>query len=78
MIKRIFHEHPQSVGEGYAEHLVVAGAFGVTLILAGLACLAHALIPALFERTGSSAVERLYERMTVKRRRVQGVVIAAD
>ncbi len=79
MIERVFNKHPHSVGESYGEHLVVAGRFGVTLIVAGLACLAHALVPALFERTGSAAIERLHNRMLVNRRRIpQGDAIAAD
>jgi hypothetical protein len=70
MIGRLFNEHPHSVGESYGEHLVVAGGFGMTMIVAGLACLAHGLFPALFERTGSAAIERLHAAMLVKRSRI--------
>lgn len=79
MIQRFFNQHPNSVDESYGEHLAVAGGFGITLIVAGLACLVHALVPALFEQTGSATVERLYDRMLVnRRRRVQGDAIAAE
>lgn len=69
MIERLFIEHPRSVGENYAEHLQMAGSFGASMIVAGLACLVHALIPALFEKTGSSAITRLHDRMVLNRRR---------
>jgi hypothetical protein len=33
------------------------------MVAGGLACLAHALVPALFERTGSRTIKRLYAEM---------------
>jgi Family of unknown function (DUF6356) len=69
MIERYFLKHPRSVGESYAEHLGSAGQFGATMILAGMACLVHALIPGLFVKTGSAAIARLYDRMVAKRLR---------
>ena len=71
MIERYFSEHPRSVGESYGEHLQTAGWFGMTMIVAGLACLVHALIPGLFIKTGSAAIGRLHHRMIVSRSRVQ-------
>lgn len=59
-----FTTHPASVGETYAEHLVVAGSFGGRLLLAGLACLVHGLFPFLFVRTGSRTIAELHRRMT--------------
>lgn len=67
MLNRLFTEHPRSVGESYGRHLIVAGGFGVTMIGGGLACLVHAVLPALFTRTGSTIVARLHERMTANR-----------
>ena len=69
MIKRFFIQHPRSVGETYAEHLVMAGGFGASMIGAGLACLIHALIPGLFEKTGSAVIARLHDRMVANRTR---------
>jgi hypothetical protein len=63
-------EHPRSVGESYGEHLVVAGSFGVTMIGAGIACMVHAIVPGLFTRTGSWAIEHLHGRMVTNRHRV--------
>ena len=69
----------RTFGESYGGHLVVAGGFGVTLIVAGLACLVHAPVPALFERTGRAAIARLHNRMLVNRRRIaQGDAVAAE
>ena len=67
---RAFTEHPASVGESYTEHLAQAACFGVRMIGAGIACLVHALLPFLFERTGSAAIAELHDRMIVNRRRV--------
>ena len=64
---RPFTEHPAAVGESYAEHLAVAGSFGARLLLAGLACLVHGLLPFLFTRTGSRAVAQLHHEMTTHR-----------
>ena len=45
----------------------MALSFAGALALAALACAVHALLPFLFEKTGSRAVERLYERMVSHR-----------
>jgi hypothetical protein len=65
---RAFTDHPASVGETYLEHLARATCFGVRMIAAGIACLVHALLPFLFERTGSAAITELNDRMVVNRR----------
>lgn len=64
MLKRLFVEHPQSVGESYGEHLSVASWYGLRLLGAGLACMVHAVLPFLFVRTGSATIERLHGHMT--------------
>lgn len=67
MIERLFIEHPRSVGETYLEHLQNAAGFGATMVIAGSACLVHALVPGLFMKTGSAAIRRLHDRMIVNR-----------
>ena len=69
MLRRLFTEHPASVDETYLEHMQVATSFGTHMILAGLACLVHAVFPFLFVKTGSLAIAALHERMVSKRRR---------
>jgi hypothetical protein len=70
----LFKDHPDSVGETYLEHQRHALAFGGTMVLAGIACIVHGLIPAIFLTTGSRAVARLHERMVMRR----GVTNAAN
>ena len=69
MIKRLFTEHPASVDETYVEHLFAASSFSIRMFVASLACLVHAVLPFLFVKTGSVAIEELYERMVANRRR---------
>jgi hypothetical protein len=62
------NKHLDEVGETYGEHFVHAGGYGVTLVVAGLACLVHAALPFLFERTGSDAIRTLHGRMASRGR----------
>jgi len=64
-LHRLFRAHPISMGESYWQHQRHALQFGSTLVIAGFACVIHALVPALFPRTASSAVVRLREQMAV-------------
>ena len=64
---KLFTEHPASVGETYGEHMVMAGSFALRLFLASLACLVHALLPFLFEKTGSCMIDDLHDRMVANR-----------
>ena len=66
LIRHLFDEHPRSVGESYAAHFRTAARFGLTMVSGGIACFAHALVPALFERTGSRTIKRLYAEMTAR------------
>jgi len=67
MLRRWFLSHPAQLGETYVEHMEVAGSFGFQLLGAGLACLVHAIIPCLFERTGSTTIASLHQRLVVGR-----------
>jgi len=69
---RFFTEHPASVGESYGRHLRRATIFGVRMVLAGMACLVHALLPFLFVHTGSRAVAELNESMSRRAARSGG------
>ena len=51
--------HLEEAGESYLEHLRFAALVGLMLVGAGLACIIHALVPALCTRTASRMVERL-------------------
>ena len=67
MFDRLFRDHPRSVGETYFEHLRAASGFGGTMLVAGTACLIHAVIPSLFVLTASKAIMRLHDRMVTNR-----------
>ena len=62
-----FTRHPHEVGETYGEHFAVASGFGTSMILGGLACLVHAVLPFLCTTTGSRTIRRLHERMVTHR-----------
>jgi hypothetical protein len=68
-LQRLFTEHPGSVGETYGEHMVRASCFGGRMVVAGLACMVHALLPFIFVHSGSEAIDELHARMQATRRR---------
>jgi len=68
-LRNLFTDHPATVGETYWQHLGAAWGFSWRLMLASLACLLHALLPFLFEKTGSRAITALHDRMVVNRQR---------
>lgn len=70
-ILKAFTAHPQSVGETYLEHMGVASRCGASMVVAGLACIVHALLPFMFVRTASDCLTRLYQRMVAQRSRLQ-------
>ena len=65
---RLFNDHPASVGENYGQHLIHASGFGFRMMLGGLACMVHGLLPFLFVKTGSQQIAALYDRMVANRR----------
>jgi len=62
-----FTEHPASVGETYFEHLCSALSFCGKMTIALLACLVHAFLPFLFEKTGSQMICGLMDGMVHNR-----------
>ena len=70
MLDDLFLRHPRSIGENYAQHFATAFEVGLRLVAAGAACLVHAFLPALFERTASRTVSALHTRMVVNRQRM--------
>jgi len=67
MFRRLFLDHPASVGESYGEHFGVASRFGVTMIAAGVAALIHGILPFAFKTTGSRTIIRLHRQIAEKR-----------
>jgi hypothetical protein len=67
MFKKLFVEHPESVGESYFQHMGMAFSFGFSMLGAGLACIIHGLIPGLFTTTGRTTITCLHDRLVVNR-----------
>lgn len=66
-ITRLFTQHPASVGETYLQHLRTALSFGFRMVVGGIACLVHSLLPFMFVRTASQCIEQLHDRMVMHR-----------
>jgi hypothetical protein len=77
-LRRLFTEHPASVGETYFEHLGTAIGFSTRMVLGGVACFLHALFPFAFRRTGSECIQQLHDRMVMNRTRHAHSTARAD
>ena len=64
-----FTEHPNAVGETYAQHALFAMRYGAKMTLGGLAALAHGLFPFLFRTTGSRITDELAATLAEARER---------
>jgi len=69
--KKVFLEHPNSIGESYFQHLSFAFRTGVSLTLAGIACTIHAIFPCIFKEAASSKVQQLYKSFSTDENRSQ-------
>ena len=63
MLDKLLMDHPRDIGETYGEHAGHAVYIGLKMLGAGLACLVHAVLPGLFVRTASEAVEDIQNLM---------------
>ena len=59
----LFTAHPQSVDEGYLEHMRFAATFGFWLALAAGAAFVHAILPFACEKTASNIIKRLHAKI---------------
>jgi len=64
-----FTEHPNDVGETYAQHAAFAMRYGAKMTLGGLAALAHGLCPFLFRTTASRITDELASTLEQARNR---------
>jgi hypothetical protein len=67
MFGRLFTEHPKSLGMSWAGHGAGAVIIGARMVGAGMACIIHAAVPALFTETAGRTVMSLHDHM-VKRK----------
>jgi hypothetical protein len=63
MLGRLFNDHPKSLGMSWATHGAGAIAIGARMIGAGVACVIHAIVPALFTETAGRTVTSLHDHM---------------
>lgn len=63
MIAKLFIDHPRAIGETYAQHAATALSFGARMVVGGLACMVHAIIPGVFVKTASRTVVQLDAEM---------------
>ena len=68
LFRSLFTEHPASVDETYLEHFGSAIYFGTKMIVAGVACVVHGVLPAVFVTRGSDTVRALHERVMKRRK----------
>ena len=69
-LRRLFTDHPSTVGETYTQHFVSAAGFAIQMMIGAICCLVHAVLPFLFQTTGSGKIQRLYSEMVMHRIRI--------
>ena len=67
MFRRLFVDHPASVGESYTEHFGVASRFGVKMIVGGIGAVIHGVLPFACKSTASRTVDALHAEIVAKR-----------
>ena len=63
MFAKLFLDHPRIVGESYFQHMGVALSFAGPVLVAGMAAVVHAIVPGLFQKTGSRTILTLHQRI---------------
>lgn len=53
-------DHLDTVGEDYGAHRRFAFSVGWSMVIAGIACILHGLVPAIFTDTASRTIRRLH------------------
>ena len=56
-------KHLHDAGESYTQHLLFALSIAMKMLVAGMQCFLHALIPRIFKASGSNAIKELYNRI---------------
>lgn len=76
--RRLFIDHPASVGETYGQHFLHAIGFAGRMLWGGIACLIHAFVPGFCCTTGSQLIGELHDKMIVNRRQLSQRAIPAE
>ena len=59
-------KHLKDVNETYVCHFIKAAGFAVNTFLVSLVFLVHAIFPFLFERTGSTQLQRILDKIKLR------------
>ena len=54
-------EHLNEINETYFQHMAVAFKIAINMLLTGVICLIHGLIPGLFKKTASNMIVKMHE-----------------
>lgn len=73
LIRNIFCQHPNTVGETYFVHMFYCMKTALLFILYSLIICIHGLIPALFTTTASSCIEKLYNSLHLRREKAKSM-----
>ena len=63
MIK-VSQENLNEVNDTYHQHMRIAFKIGFTMLVTGVFCLIHGLIPTLFKKTGSNQIAKMYKMIS--------------
>ncbi|RDI42580.1 DUF6356 family protein [Aquicella lusitana] len=75
-MKNIFTDHPKSIGESYLQHFKFAFLFGMNMLIAGVACLVHAIFPFLFQKTGSNILLKMTRHFVERMPRTEDRIVS--
>ena len=62
--------HLKDTNEGYFQHMVCAAKYGIRMILAGIACIIHAIIPDLFVTTASDTMKNIIADVAKRKEKI--------
>ena len=54
-------DHLNEVNETYLQHMTITFKIGFIMLVTGVFCLVHGLIPGLFKKTGSNQIAKMCE-----------------
>ena len=57
-------EHLNEVNETYLQHMRIAFKISFTMLVTGVFCLIHGLIPGLFKKASSNQIAKMYEMVS--------------
>lgn len=70
-LARKFTANPTTVGETHRQHLVSSMRFGLALLRVAFSCGVHAILPFAFEKSASTGIAELHDRMVRNRSRLE-------